>query len=73
MPDIVFLVFVGMSAHVITFEVGAVLEDAKWKAPYCCFEKKEEERSPKPESFMVPHATAEALGHKRVLTGLEGL
>lgn len=24
----------------MTFEVGAVLEDAKWQAPVYCFEKK---------------------------------
>lgn len=27
----------GMSAHVMTFEVGAELEDAKWNAPVYCF------------------------------------
>lgn len=26
-----------MSAHVMTFEVGAELEDAKWNAPVYCF------------------------------------
>ncbi|RVW29233.1 Uncharacterized protein CK203_083979 [Vitis vinifera] len=28
------------TAHVMTFEVGAVLEDTKWQAPVYCFEKK---------------------------------
>eukprot|EP01018_Ginkgo_biloba_P014208 Gb_19753 [translate_table: standard] len=32
------LFFTGMSVHVMTFEVGAVLEDAKWQAPTYCFE-----------------------------------
>lgn len=73
MSDVDFLMFVGMSAHVITFEVGAVLEDAKRQAPCYCFEKKEEEETPKPESFMVPNATVEGMWHKRVLGGLEGL
>lgn len=27
----------GMIAHVMTFEVGAVLEDEKWQAPVYCF------------------------------------
>ncbi|KAJ1404989.1 hypothetical protein SESBI_26130 [Sesbania bispinosa] len=27
----------GMTAHVMTFEVGAVLEDAQWQAPVYCF------------------------------------
>lgn len=30
----------GRTAHVMTFEVGAVLEDAKWQAPVYCFENK---------------------------------
>ncbi|WOL01778.1 hypothetical protein Cni_G10495 [Canna indica] len=35
----------GRSVHVMTFEVGAVLEDAKWQAPVYCFDK--EEQNPK--------------------------
>ncbi|KAK1319813.1 Uncharacterized protein QJS10_CPB04g00087 [Acorus calamus] len=34
--------YTGRSAHVMTFEVGAVLEDAKWQAPVYCFEGKVE-------------------------------
>ncbi|XP_055819173.1 uncharacterized protein At4g14100-like [Solanum dulcamara] len=33
--------YTGRSLHVMTFEVGAVLEDAKWQAPVYCFEKKQ--------------------------------
>ncbi|KAL7094126.1 hypothetical protein ACP275_11G082000 [Erythranthe tilingii] len=33
--------YTGRSIHVMTFEVGAVLEDAKWQAPIYCFEKKD--------------------------------
>ncbi|KAF6134011.1 hypothetical protein GIB67_038302 [Kingdonia uniflora] len=33
--------YTGRSAYVMTFEVGAVLEDAKWQAPVYCFKKKE--------------------------------
>ncbi|AEE76810.1 hypothetical protein AtNW77_Chr3g0183321 [Arabidopsis thaliana] len=35
--------YTGREAHVMTFEVGAVLEDEKWQAPVYCFhnEKKE--------------------------------
>ncbi|KAL6313336.1 hypothetical protein AAG906_004171 [Vitis piasezkii] len=32
--------YTGRTAHVMTFEVGAVLEDTKWQAPVYCFEKK---------------------------------
>ncbi|KAK4260458.1 hypothetical protein QN277_003565 [Acacia crassicarpa] len=32
--------YTGRQAHVMTFEVGAVLEDAKWQAPVYCFNKK---------------------------------
>ncbi|KAM5571495.1 uncharacterized protein ABKV19_011870 [Rosa sericea] len=31
------LFYTGMSAHVMTFEVGAQLEDEKWNAPVYCF------------------------------------
>lgn len=31
----------GREAHVVTFEVGAVLEDEKWQAPVYCFRKEE--------------------------------
>lgn len=37
-----FVYIVGRSAHVITFEVGAALEDEKWQAPAYCFIEKEE-------------------------------
>ncbi|KAI3996770.1 hypothetical protein MKX01_041070 [Papaver californicum] len=32
----------GMEAHLMTFEVGAVLEDEKWQAPIYCFESGEQ-------------------------------
>ncbi|KZV44067.1 hypothetical protein F511_10738 [Dorcoceras hygrometricum] len=31
--------YTGRSIHVMTFEVGAVLEDIEWQAPIYCFEK----------------------------------
>ncbi|KAI3737865.1 hypothetical protein L2E82_27879 [Cichorium intybus] len=31
--------YTGRAAHVMTFEVGAALEDAKWQVPWYCFEK----------------------------------
>ncbi|XP_074560908.1 uncharacterized protein At4g14100-like [Curcuma longa] len=37
------LFYTGQSVHVMTFEVGAVLEDAKWQAPVYCFDKEEEQ------------------------------
>jgi hypothetical protein len=43
----------GYTAHVMTFEVGAVLEDAKWQAPLYCFsggQGEEEKTSPVLES-----------------------
>ncbi|GLT46420.1 hypothetical protein SLA2020_201700 [Shorea laevis] len=33
------LFYTGRQAHVMTFEVGAALEDAKWQAPVYCFDK----------------------------------
>ncbi|XP_068667056.1 uncharacterized protein At4g14100-like [Aristolochia californica] len=37
--------YTGRSAHVMTFDVGATLEDEKWQAPIYCFERKEEDES----------------------------
>ncbi|KAL0385254.1 UNVERIFIED_CONTAM: hypothetical protein Sradi_2919700 [Sesamum radiatum] len=34
--------YTGRSIHVMTFEVGAVLEDPKWQAPVYCFDKKKD-------------------------------
>ncbi|KAL2903698.1 hypothetical protein RDABS01_002408 [Bienertia sinuspersici] len=33
--------YTGRVVHVVTFEVGAVLEDSKWQAPVYCFNKEE--------------------------------
>ncbi|XP_061369872.1 uncharacterized protein At4g14100-like isoform X1 [Gastrolobium bilobum] len=40
----------GMTAHVMTFEVGAVLEDENWQAPVYCFSeaKTQKKRSARP-------------------------
>ncbi|CAO2829648.1 unnamed protein product [Amaranthus hypochondriacus] len=37
------LFYTGRAMHVITFEVGAVLEDSEWQAPAHCFNKETEE------------------------------
>ncbi|KAI3882008.1 hypothetical protein MKX03_014577 [Papaver bracteatum] len=34
--------YTGMEGHLMTFEVGAVLEDEKWQAPVYCFESGEQ-------------------------------
>ena len=47
----------GYTAHVMTFEVGAVLEDPNWQAPVYCFGKDK----PLLESMVVP-TTASSLG-----------
>lgn len=31
--------FAGMTAHVMTFEVGQVLDDPNWQAPVYCFDE----------------------------------
>jgi hypothetical protein len=36
------LISAGRVAHVMSFEVGAVLEDAAWQAPEYCFSKGKE-------------------------------
>lgn len=35
----------GYTAHVMTFEVGAVLEDPHWQAPVYCFSENETEKN----------------------------
>jgi hypothetical protein len=35
----------GYTAHVMTFEVGSVLEDPNWQAPVYCFNQTEKEKS----------------------------
>ncbi|KAJ0112337.1 hypothetical protein Patl1_01338 [Pistacia atlantica] len=50
--------YTGYTAHVMTFEVGAVLEDPKWQAPVYCFkeealEEEEEEKMPVLESVVT--------------------
>lgn len=41
------LIIAGYTAHVMTFEVGAILEDPKWQAPVYCFKEEEEEEQEK--------------------------
>ncbi|CAL0305223.1 unnamed protein product [Lupinus luteus] len=36
--------YTGYTAHVMTFEVGAVLDDPNWQAPLYCFSEAEKER-----------------------------
>uniref|UniRef100_B9GZ11 Uncharacterized protein n=1 Tax=Populus trichocarpa TaxID=3694 RepID=B9GZ11_POPTR len=38
------MMFAGREAHVMTFEVGAALEDAKWQAHVYCFDSKKWQR-----------------------------
>lgn len=40
----------GSGSHVMTFEVGAVLEDAEWQAPVYCFKEDEKDKTPAVES-----------------------
>ncbi|KNA23725.1 hypothetical protein SOVF_021510 [Spinacia oleracea] len=39
------LFYTGRAFHVMTFEVGAVLEDSEWQAPAYCFNKEEEHQT----------------------------
>ncbi|XP_019088921.1 PREDICTED: uncharacterized protein At4g14100-like, partial [Camelina sativa] len=39
--------YTGREAHLMTFEVGAVLEDEKWQAPVYCFNKEKKGLSTK--------------------------
>ncbi|KAH6771105.1 transferase [Perilla frutescens var. hirtella] len=45
--------YTGRSIHVMTFDVGAVLEDEKWQAPVYCFEKKDAQTDPRSKYKVV--------------------
>lgn len=47
------LFFTGREADVMIYEVGAVLEDAKWQAPSYCFTKTEAVNGQKPGLSMT--------------------
>jgi len=47
------MVGAGMVAHVMTFEVGAVLEDEHWQAPVYCFGEIENESSNKTNALVL--------------------
>uniref|UniRef100_A0A7N0RBZ2 Uncharacterized protein n=1 Tax=Kalanchoe fedtschenkoi TaxID=63787 RepID=A0A7N0RBZ2_KALFE len=50
--------YTGRNAHVMTFEVGATLEDSKWQAPVYCFGNNNDDQ-PSSEAFTQhPHWTA---------------
>ncbi|KAJ3704514.1 hypothetical protein LUZ61_008219 [Rhynchospora tenuis] len=51
--------YTGRTAHVMTFEVGAVLDDAAWQAPDYCFQKNDttkEQQLESPEIFSFDNA-----------------
>ncbi|XP_026387819.1 uncharacterized protein At4g14100-like [Papaver somniferum] len=67
--------FTGMEAHLMTFEVGAVLEDEKWQAPVYCFESGEQaDDGPKLKSSVVDNSDSEDVFRRKMLIqrGREG-
>ncbi|ONK72106.1 uncharacterized protein A4U43_C04F15770 [Asparagus officinalis] len=54
----------GRSIHVMTFEVGAVLEDEKWQAPVYCFDKGEKEENTMHNSIISEHLKRRAIQKK---------
>eukprot|EP00250_Pteridium_aquilinum_P015837 c22789_g1_i1 orf=267-971(-) len=57
----------GMSAHVMTFEVGAVLEDSEWQAPAYCFD----EQNGRGAAKLKKTVDIKSEPSRRFLTGLE--
>ncbi|CAK7336858.1 unnamed protein product [Dovyalis caffra] len=57
--------FTGMTAHVMTFEVGAVLEDRKWQAPCYCFKE-----SKKEENTVLESVVSHGLSRGGLMTGV---
>lgn len=56
--------YTGMTAHVMTFEVGAVLEDPKWQAPVYCFKESE-----KKENTVFKSVVSHGLSREGLMTG----
>ncbi|KFK36298.1 hypothetical protein AALP_AA4G104200 [Arabis alpina] len=52
--------YTGREAHVMTYEVGAVLEDEKWQAPVYCFDKAKKKK----KSLSIEGALREFKGYK---------
>nr|AFK34859.1 unknown [Lotus japonicus] len=52
----------GMIAHVMTFEVGAVLEDAQWQAPVYCFNEAETHEKSSSSKALLDSEASGALG-----------
>ncbi|KAJ7957157.1 Transferring glycosyl group transferase, partial [Quillaja saponaria] len=59
----------GFSAHVMTFEVGAVLEDAKWQAPVYCFDDAESEEERRKSPLLISAPDGSSFG--RLMTATE--
>jgi len=56
------MVVAGMVSHVMTFEVGAVLEDEHWQAPVYCFDEMKNETSEKTNAFVLESEDAASAG-----------
>ncbi|KAK3042467.1 hypothetical protein RJ639_000191 [Escallonia herrerae] len=63
--------FNGMTAHVMTFEVGKVLEDPNWQAPVYCFKEADDEEEQDPSLESVASSTTGSQG--RFLRGAMAL
>lgn len=63
--------FNGMTTHVMTFEVGKVLEDPNWQAPVYCFKEADEEMAKKKPLLEVlgPESLDDPTSHGRLMKG----
>ncbi|KAI3926075.1 hypothetical protein MKW98_028211 [Papaver atlanticum] len=59
--------FTGMEAHLMTFEVGAVLEDEKWQAPVYCFESGEQADDSSQLNSVVDNSDLEDVFKRKML------
>ncbi|EXB98024.1 hypothetical protein L484_005513 [Morus notabilis] len=53
---VLWVFYTGREAHVMTFEVGAVLEDENWQAPVYCFESDGKKSASRP--LLQPHLSS---------------
>ncbi|KAJ0492215.1 hypothetical protein HanIR_Chr12g0572341 [Helianthus annuus] len=59
--------YTGREAHVMTFEVGAALEDAKWQVPWYCFEQTTPVTTMEDISGTIRHRGLVDFGTRRII------
>ncbi|KAI4386335.1 hypothetical protein MLD38_004276 [Melastoma candidum] len=70
---VLWVFYTGREAHVMTFEVGAALEDAKWQAPVYCFGEDGRDRDDSTVVVDADNLSGLSMGMIRVGSGGGGM